>query len=352
MEYLLPARLAALPGGIETVLLGIGGVAALLLLVRSHRADDRVRGAGLLLWVLLPILLTIWHTVPLYNYYFLYVLPAGALLVGIGVRMLANLPVSERAGRGLVGAALAATVGMGSIQSVIVVRELQYLDDGYVPYYGPPLEAAEQTTRELIDRVNQSGGRELSVEIDDVNDVSIGYLARPYVPEVQVVERRRGPWDVDFDLPGPSVSPPYGLADPPLLTPPGSLDVGYADGVRVLSQSTTRSVRPGESLGLALTWTVDGPSPEPLTPRLVWEMSLYDPSDHEVRRVAGLAHDWSQLSDGDVIVSWIPVATAPEAAEGLYQVHVNRLDPLSREPIPAIGTAAEFSSGAVEVRRS
>ena len=43
-----------------------------------------------------------------------------------------------------------------------------------------------------------------------MNDVAIGYLARPYVPEVQVVARRRGPWDVNFDLPNGTVDNPNG----------------------------------------------------------------------------------------------------------------------------------------------
>jgi hypothetical protein len=352
INVLLPWRLATLPGAIGTLLLAIGIVAALVLVFRCKRAEHRLRAAGLLLWVLLPMLLTVRHSIPLYGYYFLFVLPAGALLIGLGVQMLGNVSRVRRAGRVLMGAGLAATLGMASIHSAIVLRQLGYLDDAYVPYYGPPLEAAEQTTHELIGLVNQNGGRELSVEIDDVNDVSIGYLARAYVPEVQVVERRRGPWDVDFDLPNHSDNPPYGLDDPPHLTPPESLDVSYADGVRVISASTTREVAPGESLGLALTWTVDHPSPEPLTRRLVWEMSLYDPSAREVRRVAGLPHDWAQLDAGEVVVSWIPVATSPEAAEGVYQVHVNRLDPRSRKPVAPIAAEAEWGSGSVEVSRS
>jgi hypothetical protein len=189
----------------------------------------------------------------------------------------------------------------------------------------------------------------LSVEIDDVNDAAIGYLARPYVPEVKVAPRRRGPWDVDFDLPNQSGSPPYVLAGAPSLTAPESLDVSYADGVRVLSESTTRRLSPGESVGLALTWTIEQHSPQPLTNRLVWEMSVYDPSGREVRRIAGIPHDWAQLADGEVVVSWITVATPPEAAEGVYQVHVDRLDPVSRKPIPSIGAGPEWSSGTVEI---
>ena len=149
--------------------------------------------------------------------------------------MLADLPVSRRVGRLLVGTALAATIVVASIQSVIVLRQFGYLTDGYVMKYGPPLQTVEQTTRELIDLMSHSGSRQLSVEIDDVNDVAIGYLARPYVPEVQVVARRRGPWDVDFDLPNQSGSAPYVLTGPPQLTAPESLEVAYADGARLLS---------------------------------------------------------------------------------------------------------------------
>jgi hypothetical protein len=353
IEYLLPGRVASTPGRIETVLLAIG-IAAALLLAFSRQVDHRLRlrAAGLLLWLLLPMLFTIRHTIPLFDYYFLFVLPAGALLIGLGIYKLGDLFGSRRPGWILVGSALVSIIGVASIQSVMVLRQLEYLATAYVPEYGPPLEAAEQLTRELIDQVEHSGGRLLSVELDDVNDASIGYLARPYVSEVQVVDRRRGPWDVDFTLPDQSGSPPYRLTAAPLLTPPEPLDVSYADGVKVLSASTTRAVTPGESIGLALTWSVDHPSAAPVTSRLLWEISVYDPSAHETRREAGLPHDWAYLAPGEVVVSWFPVPTANEAAEGLYQVHVRRLDPVTGSPVPASRPDAEWISGRVEVRRN
>jgi hypothetical protein len=350
-SLLLPWRLAAVPGAIETLLLALGIVAALLLVFRSRQVEHRLRAAGLLLWVLPPMLLMIPRNIPLYDYYFLFLLPAGALLIGLGIQNLSELVLARRAGRWLVGAAVAATLVVTSLQSVIVLRQLGYLTDGYVVTYGPTLAAAEQTTRELLDRVNESGSRELSVEVDDVNDAAIGYLARPYVPEVQVAPRRRGPWEVNFDLPNQSGGPPYGLAAAPFLSPPESRDVSYADGARVLSTSTTRRATPGESVGLALTWTVDHHSPQPLTNRLLWEMSVHNPAGHEVRRVAGLAHDWAQLADGDVVVSWITVATPPDAADGVYQVRVDRLDPVTRKLVPPIGAEPEWSSGTVEIGR-
>ena len=127
--------------------------------------------------------------------------------------------------------------------------------------------------------------------------------------------------------------------------------MSYADGVKALSASTTRDATPGESVGLALTWTIDHHSPEPLTNRVVWEMSLFDASGREVRRAAGMPHNWADLDDGEVVVSWIPVATAPEAAEGQYQVHVDRLDPATRKPLAAVGADADWRSGTVGIRR-
>jgi len=81
-------------------------------------------------------------------------------------------------------------------------------------------------------------------------------------------------------------------------------------------------------------------------------MSLFDPSGREIRRVAGISHDWSQLGDGEVVVSWFTVAPDREAAEGVYQVRVDRLDPVTRQPIPAVGADAEWSTGSVEIRRN
>jgi hypothetical protein len=349
--FLLPLRLAAAPGAIQTLLLALGVAAAVILVFRSRQVALRVRAAGLLVWVLLPMLLTIRHSIPLYDYYFLFVLPAGALLIGLGIHTLADLAIFRRGGRLLVATLLAAVACLAALQSVIVLRQLAYRENGYVVTYGPPLQAAEHVTRELIDLVHRAGGRELSVETDDVNDVAIGYLARPYVPEVQVAPRRRGPWNVDFDLPNASGGAPYALAAAPQLTAPESVEVSYADGVKVLSQSTTRVASPGESVGLALSWTIDHHVPEPLTNRVVWEMSVYDPSGREIRRVAGLPHDPAQLADGEVVVSWITASPDREAPEGVYQVHANRLDPQSRKPVAPTSGGAEWSAGSVEVRR-
>ena len=181
INVLLPWHLAAVPGAIETLLLVFGIGAAVWIVSGSQRFERslRLRAAGLLLWVLSPMVFTIRHSIPLYDRYFLFVLPAGALLIGLGVYMLGSVALSRRAARTLVGAALVGVIGMASLWSVIVVRELGYLTNGYIVTYGPPLAAAEQTTRELIDLVNYSSARQLSVEIDDVNDVGIGYLARP-----------------------------------------------------------------------------------------------------------------------------------------------------------------------------
>ena len=138
-NFLLPWRLAAVPGAIETLLLAIGVAAAVLLVFRSRQVPLRLRAAGLLVWVLLPMLLTVRHSIPLYDYYFLFVLPAGALLIGLGIHTLADLAIFRRAGRLLVGTFLVAVLVVASLQSVIVLRQLGYLANGYVVTYGPPL---------------------------------------------------------------------------------------------------------------------------------------------------------------------------------------------------------------------
>jgi len=105
-------------------------------------------------------------------------------------------------------------------------------------------------------------------------------------------------------------------------------------------------------VGLALTWSLDHHATEPLTNRLLWELSLYDPSGKEVGREAGLPHDWAQLDDGRRSSPGSPVSIDRDAPEGVYQVHVDRLDPVTRDSVPASGADAEWSAGAVEVGRN
>jgi hypothetical protein len=65
-----------------------------------------------------------------------------------------------------------------------------------------------------------------------------------------------------------------------------------------------------------------------------------------------MPHDWAQLAEGELVTSWITASTTPDFGEGVYQVHVDRLDPQTRERIPAIDGGEEWSAGTVEFRGS
>jgi hypothetical protein len=351
VEHLVSGRIAATAGRLETVLLALGLVVALVsaAVPGIARRDRRLRFAGLLLWLGLPPLLTIRHAVPLYEHYYVIVLPAAALLIAGGICWLADRPGVWR--RPLLGIGLASLIAVASIQAFMVVRLLDYVTVAYEPNYGPPLARSAALTQELAAIGASSGSQHLAVEVGGLDREPIAYLARPYFPNLELVRVGQvglGPGLATSPMPARNER----LASH-VLTPLQQLDLHYSDGVRVLSASNSPRGVIAERLGLAITWAGGGPLGTAES-GVLWEVSLYTLQGQEVARQPGLRHAPSEIAADQTCVSWFSLATPPDAAWGQYQLRLRRLDPLTGRALLFVDSdgqsASEWRSALIDVQ--
>jgi hypothetical protein len=350
LEDLLPGAIVSIPSWIETALLGLGIAVALLLAVgpgfilRQHR----LRLGALLLWLILPAVLTIRHGITLYEHYYLFVPPASALLIGIGVEWLASRKLQWV--RPVAAVAVISLVGVACVQSLLVQRELDFLATRYAPEYGPPLAQSQQIASELMSFGASSGSTHLVVELAGPDHEMMAYLTRPAFPTLDLI--KVGAVGLGSRLASP---PTYTTSQAMVrLVAPQPLGLRYADGVEVLAASSKGLVRPTEPASLAISWRIDSPSVAAGGP-LVWQVALYDPLGQEIATGTGLQHDLAAGTPGEVILSWFTLETPSDATPGRYQLRLRRLDRPKGQPVSFVArsgeTASEWSSAPMDLVR-
>ena len=113
---------------------------------RQPLSPRQLARGGLLLWVLLPVLFYLRHTVYLQNYYFLYIFPAPFLLVALMVddwlAALARRNWPTMARQGVMAGVLAVVLAIAAWQFLINQTGLRLLQRGEI---GPPQTAAQVT---------------------------------------------------------------------------------------------------------------------------------------------------------------------------------------------------------------
>jgi hypothetical protein len=347
LDNLLPGAVASIPGWIETALLGLGVAVALVLAVRPGVVmTHRLRLWAVLLWLILPAVLTIRHGITLYQHYFLFVPPASALLIGVGVQWLGTRKLQWV--RPLGALAVVGLIGVACIKSLLVQRELDFLTTRYAPEYGPPLARSEQIARELVGFGASSGSTHLAVELAGPDHEMMAYLTRPAFPTLDVI--KVGPMGL-----GPQLARPPSLDGSPsmaLLATPETLGLRFADGVELLAASSKGRVRPTEPLSLAMSWVANDPSRAAGDP-LLWQVGLYDASGEEIVTGTGLQHAIDASTPREVILSFFTLETPSAAPPGRYQLRLRRLNRPKGEPVPFVTgngeTASEWSSAPVDV---
>lgn len=305
LSDVLPRPLAdALPDLALALLLG-GVLLALVRLLRP--AAPRVRLAGLLMWLLVPAALTVRHSADLHPHYFLMTVPAAFLLIGAGAAQVVGGARRVAARRLLVmgGAALVA------VNCLAVGRLLDRVATAPAGCYGAPLPVARQTAADLVAFAGSSGARQIVFENDEPGDASpIAYLVRPNFTSLQVPR----PDLAGLSGPGSPPTTSAAAAEPGALTRSAErLDVGYTNGVRLLTAAEANDPWPGWRPRLALSWSVDASAAGPLQ----WQADLVDAAGAVVASQAGQRTPPASLASQPVVSVFTfdlpPGASAPES---------------------------------------
>jgi hypothetical protein len=287
-------------GGLEIALLVLAIVVACVQLLTGSKGAERIRLLGLLLWMGLPIVLTLRHNMLLYPHYYLLLLPAPCILIGSGVQHIARSPRWSTQRVALPGL----LVGVTAIVAVQGLTTAQFF--GYLAttnpncVYGVPLGR----TREIADGVTLLGRRKGSSQVSlETGADGLGYLLRDDFTRID--------------------APDVTVAALGARRQPGPAD---SSGVQVLGDWIGNlSVSDGQPR-LAIAWQVGG-DVDPETP-LHWQVSL---GETPVRR--GVARQAGDLQ-GRSLVSYLAVDVPRGEAAGSYPLQVALIDETSGQTLP------------------
>jgi hypothetical protein len=326
----------------------------------------RARLAGLLLWLALPIALTVRHTLPLQSHYYLVLYPAPFLLIGAGLSCLVQranpsriVAASERLARlaplarGAAVGALAVTL---AIQTTAVVSVMRFMGAGNDACFGPLLPTAESAEREIVDLGGPSATTHAAVELQAADSLPLAYLLRSDFPIVDLA----GSGDIGLGARKPvataGVKPE---AQPRFLTAPAAQtrvltsvqarDLRYASGVQLLRVGYSDQPRGDQRVVVGLTWRVE---PEAVSNHaFVWDLALVDAAGQLAVRHAGVDHILAELQ-GQQIVSWLTLdpslTDAGVLAPGAYTARLQLRDTWIPEVVPFTDTA-DSPAGATSV---
>jgi len=314
-DHALPAWLVQAGAGLATILLAGALVLGLFLLVRA-RGATRLRLIGVLLWMLLPVVLTIRHTLPLHTHYFLIAYPAIFLLLGFAAAWL--LRRSGIFARSLVAVCVALLV---VLQSVEVTRGLSVAAATYDPCYGRPLNTEQSVEREIVDVASRAGSTRAAVEFATDDALPRGYLARADFAAVDMAGVG------SFGLGSPAHVPASTEPTSRVLTSTARADLAYASGVRLLDVAYSERPLHDQRLSLAIDWLVEATATS--NHPHVWDISLVNAAGEKVYTKAGIEHVPENLQ-GQRVISWFTIDPYQEQEQflppGAYHIEVRLVD--------------------------
>jgi hypothetical protein len=331
----LPAPIWDAAALIATLLLGVSVVVAVCQVLPGGLKGwpaGRIRLAGLLVWLMLPVLATTRHSLPLQPHYYLALLPVPFLLIGMLCQWLLALRLRAPLVRVLLGVALAAVGVVVGVQVVAVARLLEYVATRYEPCYGAPLRLTEDIGRQAIAFGAAGEASRASVENEDGDADSIAYLLRGAFPRVDLAGV--GPIGLG---PEQSTARPSGRS---VLDARQSVDLRYGPGVEAAAASVSDDPLQGGRVRVALDWRVDATSA--WARPLVWEVRLSNADDQVVQRASGIDHVPTAMR-GEHVLSWFTLDTPREIGPGPYQVHLRLIDADRGASIGDEWTSAAFA---------
>jgi hypothetical protein len=175
MVRVAPSVLLEVPAVLETALL-LGALA--LALQRLTRPDpNRLRLTALVVWISLPILLTVRHAFDLHDHYFLLIYPAPFLLIGAAFAWVTGR--REAWARPVLACGLAAVLATAVMQLGTVAGMYAHLDGAFDACYDLPLAGSQALAQDVVDFGQRLGATRATVELDEADAMPIAYQLRP-----------------------------------------------------------------------------------------------------------------------------------------------------------------------------
>jgi hypothetical protein len=286
-------------GGVELALLGVALLVAFGGLVKADSGEERVRLIGLLVWLALPIVLTLRHNMLLYPHYYLLLLPAPVLLIGAAVqRGWSSGGLARGVAVPVMGVAVAMVVGVQALTTVQFFGYLRSTNPGC--FYGMPLGRSREIAAGLTGLEQATHSSTLALE---TGAVGLGYLLRP-----------------DFARIDASDASIVALGNTP-----EAAGIPSASGVRVLGDWLAHlSVDDGQPR-VAIAWQI-GSDVDPST-RLQWQVLLGD-----VPVQGGAIHAAAELN-GQPTMSLLETQVPASVADATYPVEVQLFDAASNQAV-------------------
>ncbi|MBV9543617.1 MAG: glycosyltransferase family 39 protein [Chloroflexi bacterium] len=314
-DHVMPGALVDAGAALEAAFLAGAILLAGMLTLRA-RGAKRWRLIGLLLWLGLPVVLTLRHSLDLHTHYFLVSYPAVFLVMGVAAAWL-----FEHGGQVVRWLIAASVVCLGLLQSLEITRGLDVAAANYDACYGRPLASEESLEREIVDFGNGFGATRAALEFTTDDALPRGYLARAQFGEIDVAGVGA------FALGSPAGVPGLVDVNPPTLTQSRQPDLRYPDGIRLVQAAYSPTPRREQRVSLALGWTVDGAAAS-LHPH-VWDIALVDATGQVVYHKSGVDHVPAELG-GQSVVSWFTIDPYLEngrfVGPGPYQIQVRMQD--------------------------
>ena len=132
----------------------------------------------LLVWISLPILLTLRHAFDLHDHYFLLIYPAPFLVIGAAFAWLTARP--EQWARPVLACGLAAVLATSVMQLATVAGMYADLERAFEPCYDLPLARSQTVAQDLFDFGQRLGATRATVELDEADAMPVAYLLRPH----------------------------------------------------------------------------------------------------------------------------------------------------------------------------
>ncbi|MBV9170542.1 MAG: DUF2029 domain-containing protein [Chloroflexi bacterium] len=325
----LPASLIDTAAVLQAALLAVAVLFSLATILRFRVHESRatrVRVAGLLVWMALPIALSIRHWLPLQVHYVFPMAPAPFLLIGYATKFR----------MWSVSALVAITA---SIQAASVALGLAQLSQAaYDPCFGRPLWYEAASEHEAVDLARRNSSGHAVIEIDGVDTPAVAYLMRADFPRIDLpisaIAYLGQPIPPGGDLPGVG---PIGFGQalaarvnwggpadaPAILTASRLLDLHSATGLALTEVAFSDQPRADQRIIVALASAYDDNAGS--TAPMVWDIGLVN-------------------SDGQVLSHRPGIPQVPAEMRGEHLISWFAFDP-RQEIVPA-----EFPSGSYMVR--